>query len=100
MRDFQQLARLSEADGHLQLKLKQLLKLSKEKWDASCDHAKMAVQVPSAPSIQSTRLLRVAFATLLLLLLPLAYHGHPVYASESDAADHLVGSSRAPQACA
>lgn len=45
MRDFQALARLSEADGHLQQRIKQLLKLSKEKWDAACDHAKTAVQV-------------------------------------------------------
>jgi hypothetical protein len=45
VRDFQHLARLSEADGHLQQRIKQLLKLSKEKWDAACDHAKTAVQV-------------------------------------------------------
>ena len=45
MREFQALARLSEADGHLQQRIKQLLKLSKEKWDAACDHAKTAVQV-------------------------------------------------------
>ncbi|KAK9803793.1 hypothetical protein WJX73_009593 [Symbiochloris irregularis] len=45
VREFQKLARMSEADGHLQQKLKQLLKLSKEKWDAACDHAKTAVQV-------------------------------------------------------
>lgn len=45
VRDFQRLAELSEADGHLQQKLKQLLKLSKEKWDSACDHAKTAVQV-------------------------------------------------------
>ncbi|KAK9825886.1 hypothetical protein WJX81_001066 [Elliptochloris bilobata] len=45
VREFQQLARLSEADGHLQQRLKQLLKLSKEKWDAACEHAKTAVQV-------------------------------------------------------
>lgn len=44
VREFQQLARLSEADGHLQQRLKQLLKLSKEKWDAACEHAKTAVQ--------------------------------------------------------
>lgn len=36
---------MSEADGHLQQKLKQLLKLSKEKWEAACEHAKTAVQV-------------------------------------------------------
>ena len=47
VREFQKLARSSEADGHLQQKLKQLLKLSKEKWDAACEHAKIAVQVPS-----------------------------------------------------
>ena len=46
VREFVQLARLSEADGHLQQKLKQLLKLSKEKWDAACEHGKTAVQVP------------------------------------------------------
>ena len=45
VREFQKLARNSEADGHLQQKLKQLLKLSKEKWDAACEHAKIAVQV-------------------------------------------------------
>ena len=45
MRQFQKLALLSEADGHLQQKLKQLLKLSKEKWDSACDHGKTAVQV-------------------------------------------------------
>ena len=45
MKDFQRLAATSEADGHLQQKLKQLLKLSKEKWDAACDHSKSAVQV-------------------------------------------------------
>ena len=45
MKDFQRLAASSEADGHLQQKLKQLLKLSKEKWDAACDHSKSAVQV-------------------------------------------------------
>ncbi|MCJ1461803.1 hypothetical protein MMC07_000402 [Pseudocyphellaria aurata] len=52
VREFQKLARNSEADGHLQQKLKQLLKLSKEKWDAACEHAKIAVQARS-PS-QST----------------------------------------------
>ena len=62
VRAFQQLARLSEADGHLQQRIKQLLKLSKEKWDAACDHAKTAVQVlrPWArwplPDIQSLQL--------------------------------------------
>jgi hypothetical protein len=45
VRQFQKLARLSEADGHMQQKLKQLLKLSKEKWDSACEHAKSAVQV-------------------------------------------------------
>jgi hypothetical protein len=45
VRQFQQLALLSEADGHLQQRIKQLLKLSKEKWDAACEHAKTAVQV-------------------------------------------------------
>ena len=49
MKDFLKLARLSEADGHLQQKLKQLLKLSKEKWDAACEHAKTAVQVGWPP---------------------------------------------------
>ena len=44
VKDFQRLAASSEADGHLQQKLKQLLKLSKEKWDAACDHSKSAVQ--------------------------------------------------------
>ena len=51
VRDFQHLARLSEADGHLQQRIKQLLKLSKEKWDAACDHAKTAVQVSYSSSI-------------------------------------------------
>ena len=36
---------MAEADGHLQQRIKQLLKLSKEKWDAACEHAKTAVQV-------------------------------------------------------
>ena len=44
VKDFQRLAGRSEADGHLQQKLKQLLKLSKEKWDAACEHSKTAVQ--------------------------------------------------------
>ena len=44
---------MAEADGHLQQRIKQLLKLSKEKWDAACEHAKTAVQVciPSASSV-------------------------------------------------
>ena len=46
VREFQRVAKLCEADGHMQQKLKQLLKLSKEKWDAACEHAKTAVQVP------------------------------------------------------
>ena len=50
VREFQQLARLSEADGHLQQRIKQLLKLSKEKWDAACEHAKTAVQVTQIPT--------------------------------------------------
>ncbi len=52
MRQFQQLARMAEADGHLQQRIKQLLKLSKEKWDAACEHAKTAVQVwpPISPN--------------------------------------------------
>ena len=45
MKDFQKLATRSQADGHLQQKLKQLLKLSKEKWDAACSHSTTAVQV-------------------------------------------------------
>ncbi|CAK0731822.1 hypothetical protein CVIRNUC_000047 [Coccomyxa viridis] len=45
VRQFQKLARMAEADGHLQQRIKQLLKLSKEKWDAACEHAKTAVQV-------------------------------------------------------
>ena len=45
VREFQRVAKLCEADGHMQQKLKQLLKLSKEKWDAACEHAKTAVQV-------------------------------------------------------
>ena len=49
MRQFQKLARMAEADGHLQQRIKQLLKLSKEKWDAACEHAKTAVQVPQQP---------------------------------------------------
>ena len=44
------MAKLCEADGHMQQKLKQLLKLSKEKWDAACEHAKTAVQVFVCPS--------------------------------------------------
>lgn len=47
VREFQRVAKLCEADGHMQQKLKQLLKLSKEKWDAACEHAKTAVQVSS-----------------------------------------------------
>jgi len=49
VREFLRLVTFSEADGHLQQKLKQLLKLSKEKWEAACEHAKTAVQVRSAP---------------------------------------------------
>ena len=49
VREFLRLVTHSEADGHLQQKLKQLLKLSKEKWEAACEHAKTAVQVCSAP---------------------------------------------------
>lgn len=45
MKEFLKLVNFSEADGHLQQKLKQLLKLSKEKWEAACEHAKTAVQV-------------------------------------------------------
>ena len=45
VREFQKVAKLCDADGHMQQKLKQLLKLSKEKWDAACEHAKTAVQV-------------------------------------------------------
>ncbi len=45
VREFLRLVTFSEADGHLQQKLKQLLKLSKEKWEAACEHAKTAVQV-------------------------------------------------------
>ena len=54
VREFQRVAKLCEADGHMQQKLKQLLKLSKEKWDAACEHAKTAVQVlhsPFTPSV-------------------------------------------------
>lgn len=50
VREFQRVAKLCEADGHMQQKLKQLLKLSKEKWDAACEHAKTAVQVHSRVS--------------------------------------------------
>ena len=50
VRQFQKLARMAEADGHLQQRIKQLLKLSKEKWDAACEHAKTAVQVTHRPS--------------------------------------------------
>jgi len=50
VREFQRVAKLCEADGHMQQKLKQLLKLSKEKWDAACEHAKTAVQVHVCPS--------------------------------------------------
>ena len=49
VRQFQKLARMAEADGHLQQRIKQLLKLSKEKWDAACEHAKTAVQVTQIP---------------------------------------------------
>ena len=50
VRQFQKLALLSEADGHLAQKLKQLLKLSKEKWDSACEHGKTAVQArPGEP---------------------------------------------------
>ncbi len=57
MRQFQQLARMAEADGHLQQRIKQLLKLSKEKWDAACEHAKTAVQVCTAtPPVTITAL--------------------------------------------
>lgn len=45
MRQFQKLAEMSGRDGHLQQRLKQLLKLSKEKWDAACEHALTAVNV-------------------------------------------------------
>ena len=45
VKEFLKLVNFSEADGHLQQKLKQLLKLSKEKWEAACEHAKTAVQV-------------------------------------------------------
>ena len=47
MKEFLKLVNFSEADGHLQQKLKQLLKLSKEKWEAACEHAKTAVQANS-----------------------------------------------------
>ena len=52
VREFQRVAKLCEADGHMQQKLKQLLKLSKEKWDAACEHAKTAVQVPAGSCMQ------------------------------------------------
>lgn len=45
VRQFQKLALMSSGDGHMQQRLKQLLKLSKEKWDSACEHAKTAVQV-------------------------------------------------------
>ena len=45
VRQFQKLAHMSAGDGQLQQRLKQLLKLSKEKWDSACEHAKTAVQV-------------------------------------------------------
>ena len=45
VRQFQKLADMSGRDGHLDQRLKQLLKLSKEKWDAACDHALTAVNV-------------------------------------------------------
>ncbi len=45
VRQFQKLALMSAGDGQLQQRLKQLLKLSKEKWDSACEHAKTAVQV-------------------------------------------------------
>ena len=54
VREFQQLARLAEADGHLQQRIKQLLKLSKEKWDAACEHAKTAVQARASLPLQPT----------------------------------------------
>lgn len=51
MRQFQKLALMSAGDGQLQQRLKQLLKLSKEKWDSACEHAKTAVQVCSCYAI-------------------------------------------------
>ena len=45
VREFQRVAKLCEADGHMQQKLKQLLKLSKETLTAACEHAKTAVHV-------------------------------------------------------
>jgi hypothetical protein len=45
VRQFQKLALMSSGDGQMQQRLKQLLKLSKEKWDSACDHAKTAVNV-------------------------------------------------------
>ena len=57
MREFQRVAKLCEADGHMQQKLKQLLKLSKEKWDAACEHAKTAVQVTPPPAHTHTLVL-------------------------------------------
>lgn len=48
VKEFLKLVNFSEADGHLQQKLKQLLKLSKEKWEAACEHAKTAVQVTNS----------------------------------------------------
>ncbi len=49
VRQFQKLALMSSGDGQMQQRLKQLLKLSKEKWDAACEHARTAVQVRVRP---------------------------------------------------
>ena len=45
VRQFQKLSLMRTVDGQMQQRLKQLLKLSKEKWDSACEHAKTAVQV-------------------------------------------------------
>ena len=51
VRQFQKLALMSAGDGQLQQRLKQLLKLSKEKWDSACEHAKTAVQVSNVVKV-------------------------------------------------
>jgi hypothetical protein len=60
VRQFQKLALMSAGDGQLQQRLKQLLKLSKEKWDSACEHAKTAVQVGFALAVRSEHCLAAA----------------------------------------
>ena len=76
---------MAEADGHLQQRIKQLLKLSKEKWDAACGHAKTAVQVCSFSD-----LLHIS-----LLLIRGAYRGSITLKKLSFACCHIIGSALA-----